>query len=91
MWDLIRRMTCSNVFALKNLRSKVFNDLLGDLVRNDTICCGSQFTKFLSLPCTVWQGMKEMTAMRRKYVYALQRLDVRGLGACVAAEVHVLL
>lgn len=35
--------------------------------------------------------MKEMTAMRRKYVYALQRLDVRGLGACVAAEVHVLL
>lgn len=65
MWDLIRRMTCSNVFALKNLRSKVFNDLLGDLVRNDTICCGSQFTKFLSLPCTLWQGVKEMTAMRR--------------------------
>lgn len=36
--------------ALRNLRSKVFNDLLCDLVRNDTICCGSQVMKFLSLP-----------------------------------------
>lgn len=53
LWDLIKRMSCPNMLALRNRRS-VFNDSFCDLDRDDTVYHVSE----LMIRWLLYQGMK---------------------------------
>ena len=72
------------------LRSKVFYDLLCDLVRNDTICCCVSIHE-ISFSTLYTLARDEINDSHDKNIYILQRLDVRGLYTSLAKEVHILL
>lgn len=57
-----KRMTCPNMLAPRWLRSKVFNDLVCDLVRSDTICHVSSFL-------TRWLLYLVLIAVRKENPY----------------------
>lgn len=58
LWELIKRMTCLSVLALRNLSSNVFNDWLLALIRNDSFCRVSKLMIRSFLYLILCEGMK---------------------------------